>query len=189
MVLVLAGWFGFSVFHGQMEARAESEERAADSQIENGDFEAAKEHLLNASKYSWWYGWWDGVRDARERAFDQQKMKKRAAVFRAKENEERARQLEARARQLLGMTSPFDLFAPPPISDQKRKEAKQLLLDAAESWHIAGNTAEEQRVRAWEAKEPAFDFEKYLAEHGVQVEKPAFAKLGLEELLKVDPVS
>jgi hypothetical protein len=155
IVLVLVGWAGFSVFRGQMEAKAESEEQAAESQIKNGDFEAAKEHLLNASKYWWWYGWWNGARDARERAFDQQKMKKRAAVFLAQKNEVRASELLEKTR------NPFGLFdRPPNISDEKRKEAKQLLLDAAESWHNAGNTAEEQRVRAWEAKEPAVDPEK-----------------------------
>jgi hypothetical protein len=167
MVLVVGGWFGFSVFHRQMVTRAEGEEQVADSKIKNGDFEAAKEHLLNASKYWWWCGWWNGARYARELAFDQEKMKKRAAVYLAQKNEERARQLEARASELLGKPrSPFDVFdsdtylASKNITDEKRKEAKQLLLDAAESWHNAGNTAEEQRVRAWEAKVPAVDPEK-----------------------------
>jgi hypothetical protein len=151
--LLIAAWFGFVAFQDRMKSGAENEEAIARLQIENGNFHAAKEHLLKASNYWWWKGWWDGARNARERASGDEGMKKEAAVFRAHKDEERA-------KPLLRMTNVFDQFdskaseeafldAPYP-SDNKVTEAKRLLLDAAEKWHVAGNTAEEERVRAWE---------------------------------------
>jgi hypothetical protein len=86
-------------------------------------------------------GWWGGARDAKERAFNEQGMKKQAAVFRAQKDEEGADQLLQHRRGKYA-----DLFE---LVEDATK-AKQLLLNAAESWHIAGNTAEEQRVRAKE---------------------------------------
>jgi hypothetical protein len=62
----------------------------------------------------------------------------KAAVFRAQTDEVRARQL------LRG--EPWNNYHP---SDENVTEARQFLLDAAEAWHIAGNSAEEQRVRPW----------------------------------------
>src|SRR5262245_9189301 len=153
VALVLTAWLGFSTFQQQMKAGAEREERIANGAILNGSFGVAKEHLLKASNYWWWRGWWDGARSARERAFDEQEMKKKlsaqiqaermeaekAAVFRAQTD-------EVRARQLLRGES-WNNYHP---SDESVTEAKQLLLEAAEAWHIAGNSAEEQRVRGWE---------------------------------------
>jgi hypothetical protein len=39
--------------------------RIARLEIENANFYAAKKHLLKASNYWWWKGWWDGARSAR----------------------------------------------------------------------------------------------------------------------------
>ena len=75
-----------------MKAGAEREETTARSEVRNGNFPTAKEHLLKASNYYWWKGWWDGARDAKERAFDAQAMQKQAAIFRAEKDEELARQ-------------------------------------------------------------------------------------------------
>jgi hypothetical protein len=164
VALALTAWIAFSTFQQQMKTKAEREESAAWGAILNGNFDVAKEHLLKASNYWWWRGWWDGARSARERAFDDQGMKRKldaqiqaekskldaqiqaermeaekAAVFRAQTD-------EVRARQLLRGES-WNNYHP---SDENVTEAKQFLLDAAEAWHIAGNSAEEQRVRAWE---------------------------------------
>jgi hypothetical protein len=73
-------------------------------------------------------------------------MKKEAAVFRAQKDEERASGLLRRRW--------WNNAWHPPTDDDVAK-AKQLLLDAAESWHIAGNTSEEQRVRAKAYQTPA----------------------------------
>jgi hypothetical protein len=54
--------------------------------------------------------------------------------------------LQERAKQLLRGES-WNNYQP---SHENVTEAKQFLLDAAEAWHIARNSAEEQRVRAWE---------------------------------------
>jgi hypothetical protein len=145
MAIALAAWAGFLAFQEQMRTGAEKEGVIARFKIQNGDFNAAKEHLLKASDYWWWKGWWDGARSARERALDEEGMKKQAAASRAQKD-------EARVMQLLGMTNPFDQFHLPAFypNDQKVKEAKQLLLDAAEKWHVAGKIAEEQRVMEWE---------------------------------------
>jgi hypothetical protein len=158
VALLIAAWFGLVAFQDRMKSGAENEEAIARLQIENGNFYAAKEHLLKASNYWWWKGWWDGARNARERALAEEGMKKEVAVFRAHKDEEHA-------RQLFGMKNIFDQFdstsranpfadlipqTKPYPSDNKVTEAKRLLLDAAEKWHVAGNTAEEERVTAWE---------------------------------------
>src|SRR5207247_820456 len=44
------------------------------------------------------------------------------------------------------------------LQQQDVKKAKLYLLHSAENWHIAGNTAEEQRVRAKEKNVTGFDF-------------------------------
>jgi hypothetical protein len=139
VVLVVASWFGFCAFQRQMKTAAEREEAMANGAILNGNFEVAKQHLLNESKYWWRKGWWDGARDARQRAFDQEAMKKKAAIFRAQRDEERAAQLIVQ-----GLSD-----RPSYASDKNVTEAKKLLLDGAEAWHIAGIAGEEQRLRAW----------------------------------------
>jgi hypothetical protein len=141
VVLVVPSWFGFSAFQRQMKTAAEREEGMAYGAIINGNFEVAKQHLLNESNYWWWKGWWDGARDARERAFDEQRMKQEAAAS-------RAQNCEKLARQLLRVQWWNNTWNYP--SDDNVKEAKRLLLDAAENWNTAGATAEEQRLRAWE---------------------------------------
>jgi hypothetical protein len=151
VAVVLAIWAGFLVFQEQMKAHAESEESTATFEIQNGDFIHAKEHLPKASNYWWWKGWWDGARSARERASDDVGMKKQAAVFRAQKNEECARQLLRNVFVQVDPKKSAEAFLDAPYpSDDKVTEAKRLLLDAAENWHVAGNTAEEERVRAWE---------------------------------------
>jgi hypothetical protein len=47
-----------------------------------------------------------------------------------------------------------------PLQQQNVKKAKLYLLHAAENWHIAGNIAEEQRVRAREKKVVVIDFSR-----------------------------
>jgi hypothetical protein len=137
-------WGEFRVFQEQMKAGAEREETLATVSIQDGNFVGAKEHLRKASNYWWWKGWWEGAQDAKQRAFDEQGMKKQAASSRAQKD-------EARVMQLLGMTNPFEQFHLHPFyPNANAKEAKQLLLDAAENWNAAGNTYEEQRVRKWE---------------------------------------
>jgi hypothetical protein len=76
-----------------MRVDAQREERTAYVAIVNGNFALAKQHLLNAWNYWWWKGWWDGARNARERAFDEQAMQRQAAAFHAEEDEQRAREL------------------------------------------------------------------------------------------------
>jgi hypothetical protein len=158
--LVLMVCFGFPAFQQQMKTGAENEEWRARRDINNGKLDLAKEHLLKSANYWWWKGWWDGARNAKQHAFDEQGMERQAAAFHAEKNEERARQLlrmtkvldqfdSARARQ----SNPFADLIPQGKGypdDKKIAEAKRLLLEAAEKWHIAGSTAEEQRVRAWE---------------------------------------
>ena len=151
-------WGGFVVFQEQMRTGAEREETLASFNIQIGDFVKAKEHLLKASNYCWWKGWWDGARNARARAFDEQAMRRQAAAFRAEKDEDRGKQL---LRFDSGRALQSDLFADL-IPQTKRypgerypdddsvTEAKRLLLDAAENWHATGDTAKEQRVRAWE---------------------------------------
>ncbi len=80
-------------FQERMRVDAQREERTAYVAIVNGNFALAKQHLLNASNYWWWKGWWDGARNARERAFDEQAMQRQAAAFHAEEDEQRAREL------------------------------------------------------------------------------------------------
>ena len=87
LAVVVAAWFGLPAYHEQMEASAKREERSAYGAILNGNFEVAKQHLLKASEYWSWKGWWAGARDAKERAFDEQEMRKTAASFRARRDE------------------------------------------------------------------------------------------------------
>jgi hypothetical protein len=148
VVLALAIWFGFPAFQQEMKRRAESEEWAARGDINSGKFDSAKQHLLNAADYWWWKGWWDGARDARERAFDEQRMKKQAAVSHAQNDEARARELLRGEGDIFDAVSLLSNNSYP--SDDAVIEAKRLLLDAAENWNTAGDTAEEQRLRAWE---------------------------------------
>jgi hypothetical protein len=91
--VAVVGLLGFSAFQRQMKAGAEREEALARFEITLGNLELAKEHFLKTSNYWWWKGWWDGARDARRRAFDEQGMKKQAAVFRAQRYEKRAADL------------------------------------------------------------------------------------------------
>jgi hypothetical protein len=74
-VIVGAAWIGFSAFQRAMDEGGRSEENRALVAIRDGRFEHAKERLLEASHYWWWKGWWDGTRDAKQRAFDEQGMK------------------------------------------------------------------------------------------------------------------
>lgn len=54
--VALACLVGFSAFQQQMKAGAEREETTACSEVRNGNFPTAKEHLLKASNYYWWKG-------------------------------------------------------------------------------------------------------------------------------------
>jgi hypothetical protein len=154
----LACLVGFSAFQQEMKAGAEREETLASFNVQIGDVVKAKEHLLKAANYYWWKGWWDGARNARLRASDEQAMQRQAAAFRAEKDEERAKQLlrfdSGRARQsnlfadLIPQTKRYPGKRYP--DDDSVTEAKLLLLHAAENWHATGNAAEEQRVRAWE---------------------------------------
>ena len=145
VAVAVAACVGFLAFHEQMRTAAEREETTARVLIENGHFDLAKAHLLKASNYWWWKGWWDGARNARERAIDQQAMEKKYTAFQAEKDEDRA-------GQLLRKRNVFDQFDSSPSfpSDENVKEAKQLLLDAAEKWHAIGNAGEAERVKAWE---------------------------------------
>ena len=147
LALLVAVWLGFTAFQQEMETDATREEGLAYGAVIIGNFDSAKEHLLKAANYWEWKGWRQGARQARERALNEPEMKKTAAAARAHMNEERA-------RQLLRMTNVFNQFDSSEIiaSDENVKQAKQLLLDAAESWHIAGNDYEERRVKEWEKK-------------------------------------
>ena len=120
-----------------MKTGAEREEALASLNIQIEDFVKAKEHLLKASNYWWWKGWWKGARNARERALNQRDMEKQSAVFRATTDEARATEL----LRMQGNSYP---------DDDSVTEAKQLLLDAAEKWQVAGAPAEERRVRDWQ---------------------------------------
>ena len=159
MLLLIVG-FGFPAFQQRMKAGAEREEALASFNIQNEDFDKAKEHFLKVSNYWWWKGWWNGARDAKQRAFDDHAMQRQAAAFHAEKDEQRA-------RQLLRVANVFDQFdsgrsrqsnafadlipnAKRYPDDDSVTEAKRLLLDAAEQWHIAGSAAQEQRVREWQ---------------------------------------
>jgi hypothetical protein len=73
-------------------------------------------------------------------------MQRQAAAFHAKEDEQRARELLRGLRA----DNPFADLIPQTKWDQNTSEAKRLLLDAAEKWHVTGSAAEEQRVRDWQ---------------------------------------
>ncbi len=146
--LVLTVCFGFPAFQQQMTRGAESEEWMARGDIHNGKLDSAKEHLLKAANYYWWKGWWDGARNTRVRASDEQAMQRQAAAFQAEKNEESARQILRMTNVFFDSRRADQTYSYP--DDKKVAEGKRLLLEAAEKWHIAGSTAEEQRVRTWE---------------------------------------
>ena len=75
--LAVAALFGLGVYHEQLRNAAEREKRLADEAMFYGKFDLAKQHLLNASNYWWWKGWWEGARNARERALDERAMRAR----------------------------------------------------------------------------------------------------------------
>src|SRR5262249_48308924 len=62
----------------------------------------------------------------------------------------RARSDERYADRLLRSASSSTAWIPPEVRQENLENAKLYLRHAAENWHIAGNTAEEQRVRAKE---------------------------------------
>jgi hypothetical protein len=106
--LVLTAWLDFPAFQHEMKRRAEGEEWAARGGIDAGKFESAKQHLLKAADYWWWKGWWEGARDARQRALDEQGMKKHAAAFRAK----RDAAAQVKATPAFDPAHPFDDLIP-----------------------------------------------------------------------------
>jgi len=142
---------------------AQREERLAYDAILNGNFDAAKQHLLKASNYRWWKGWLEGAGRDRERALNEQAMKQEAAFVHGKRDEERA---DALLR--------FDYLKDARARDEGVTEAKRLLLRAAENWHSAGRFEDEERVCEREksvqlgpwidfSPDQAFDPDAYLA--------------------------
>src|SRR4029453_916125 len=87
VALLVVAWSGFVAFQDERRRSAESEEAIARSAIENANFSSAKEHLLKAEKDWKWNDAWERARQARERALDEEGMKKQAAVFRAQRDE------------------------------------------------------------------------------------------------------
>ncbi len=116
VALVLGAWLGVSAFQSQMKSKAEGEESTAYWAINHGDFALAKQHLLNASDYWWWKGWWDGARSARERALDEEGMNKQAAAFLAQKNEELRRIQAAPQTAVPAWASTHAQTVEPPIS-------------------------------------------------------------------------
>jgi hypothetical protein len=100
--------FGPLAFQQEMKRSAESEEWTARGDIDAGKFDSAKQHLLKASNYWWWKGWWEGARRARQRAFDEQGMKEQAAAFRAKKDAE----ARAKAMPVFDPSKPFEDLIP-----------------------------------------------------------------------------
>jgi hypothetical protein len=95
LAILLAAWIGFSAFQAEMKARAGSEQGAADSQIKDGNFEAAKEHLLKAADYWWWKGSLGAAREAKRLANDQASMKRQyAQVQREREKKEESKDID-----------------------------------------------------------------------------------------------
>jgi hypothetical protein len=136
MPLTVAAWLGLSAFQQHTQSGAQTEERIAYKAIIDGNFDTAKQHLLKASNYWWWKGWWDGAGRDRQQSSDEEWMRRqfREASAQAAQNNEN------RARDLL-QSCWSNVFC--------RLEAQELLATAAEKWRAAGNTAAENRVRAW----------------------------------------
>jgi hypothetical protein len=147
---------GFGLLWTQEAAtvRARSDERYADYLIGTvHDGVRAKDYLLRAAENWKLAGDTAKGQSARQRADNAyqeaaaareaaaEQAKKQAAVLRAQRDEDRATEL---------LHLQWRDNAPYPPTNEKVAKAKQLLLDAAEAWHIAGNTDREQRVRAVE---------------------------------------
>lgn len=144
IAIILAASLGFDAFQYQMKTGAEREAGIANGAIINGKFDVAKEHLVKASNYWWWKGWWDGGRKAREHAADEAWMKKafqEASVAAAQGYENHVREIFRLALSLNRYPTDYEVT-----------QAKQLLLIAAEKWDTVGNPAEAERVRAWEQR-------------------------------------
>jgi hypothetical protein len=71
--VLLASW-AFNAFQEEMKQDAEREERVGYGAVLNGNFDTAKEHLLKASKYWWWKGWWKGAVEVERKANDRAAM-------------------------------------------------------------------------------------------------------------------
>jgi hypothetical protein len=151
LAILLVACFGVSAFQEGMEARGHSEHGIAKSQIESGDFQAAKDHLLKAADYWWWAGSWEAANEAKTQANDQASMERQYAAVLQKELEKQAskRKQEESMRSKAPDPDAFDANAyargeeqPPHPSASSDKFFRQVDLSLVEpySFTLNGNS-------------------------------------------------
>jgi hypothetical protein len=84
---VRIAFFRCGLSHQRAAIDTENEQRTAHYDLEHGDFEAAKKHLLKAADYWWWKGSLEGAREAKRQANDQASMEQQYAQVLQREQE------------------------------------------------------------------------------------------------------